>query len=586
VDTDLGPNTALAARAPRFSPHAAGLGPKNRAALRVCAPDLARQLDELRGHDRLGFGSQGEETPRLQRLYRRAWLSIGEDEIDLQGDVDLHHGDPRARAQLVVGMGDGHRVALILGQIAEDEGLVVWEDDLTLLHHVLDQIDFAEALESGRLRILGTAELEAEKDLCFRRALRAPRLRALTASEWPRAQALLDLHRASGPAPMPAADCLVRRGELLQRETQEALMAFGRRVREVEFETLTSEQEEGLLRGAPRGGLWTINFDPDLIARASAAGCPCVVWEIDPSADALETLGPQDPARDLVSIFSWRRERVTRFRDAGYRRVRHLPIGVDPSFRQPRRRTGAGEDLIFVGSGMRERVRDFDGAFLAAAARDEAREGAWRALWDERHGIERQILENPCRRDVESGLEAARRRLDLPAHIETDYGPAEVRALLGERLAATKRLALLGALDGLPLGVFGEESWEGLLPEGVWRGPVGHGEPLNEVYSNAGVNLDMNRIYQADIATLRVFEASACGGFVLAEYAEDLEPLFDFESEIAVYRDLDELRTQAQHFLAHQPEARRRAHRARDRVLMEHTTRLRVAQILITLAEG
>ena len=54
-------------------------------------------------------------------------------------------------------------------------------------------------------------------------------------------------------------------------------------------------------------------------------------------------------------------------------------------------------------------------------------------------------------------------------------------------------------------------------------------ETINHVYSNGGIHLVINRLYQNDMITLRVFEVLACGGFILAEYSEALEELLTSE---------------------------------------------------------
>ena len=58
-----------------------------------------------------------------------------------------------------------------------------------------------------------------------------------------------------------------------------------------------------------------------------------------------------------------------------------------------------------------------------------------------------------------------------------------------------------------------------------------------------------------DAINPRVFEIAAAGGFQLCDPCVGLDTLFDFETELPVYRDLKELREKLDHFLAH-PEER------------------------------
>ncbi len=134
-----------------------------------------------------------------------------------------------------------------------------------------------------------------------------------------------------------------------------------------------------------------------------------------------------------------------------------------------------------------------------------------------------------------------------------------------------------------PFGVqvWGDAGWKHLTGRGVThRGPAGNRETLTRIYNFATINLDIGRAYQRDIVTLRVFDVLACGGFVLAEYSEELADLFVPGVEVAVWRGLDDLKRKLRHYLGH-PDARRAiADRGHARVLRDHRLRDRVAQAL------
>ncbi len=85
---------------------------------------------------------------------------------------------------------------------------------------------------------------------------------------------------------------------------------------------------------------------------------------------------------------------------------------------------------------------------------------------------------------------------------------------------------------------------------------------------------------KCDAINPRVFEIAACGGFQLCDPCIGLEPLFDFDSELPVYRDLAELRGKIDFFLKHPEERAAYARRARERVLRDHTYAKRAQQML------
>ncbi|HOZ47194.1 MAG TPA: glycosyltransferase [Candidatus Hydrogenedentes bacterium] len=85
---------------------------------------------------------------------------------------------------------------------------------------------------------------------------------------------------------------------------------------------------------------------------------------------------------------------------------------------------------------------------------------------------------------------------------------------------------------------------------------------------------------KCDAINPRVFEIAACGGFQVCDPAIGLDRHFDFETELPIYRDINELRACIEHFLAHPDERAAFAQRARERVLREHTYEHRAQQML------
>jgi len=88
-----------------------------------------------------------------------------------------------------------------------------------------------------------------------------------------------------------------------------------------------------------------------------------------------------------------------------------------------------------------------------------------------------------------------------------------------------------------------------------------------------------------DAINPRVFEIAACGGFQLCDPCRGLETLFDFDTELPVYRTLPELREKIAYYLAHPDERLAVAERARQRVLREHTYEHRARQMLDEITE-
>jgi spore maturation protein CgeB len=88
-----------------------------------------------------------------------------------------------------------------------------------------------------------------------------------------------------------------------------------------------------------------------------------------------------------------------------------------------------------------------------------------------------------------------------------------------------------------------------------------------------------------DAINPRVFEIAACGAFQLCDPCLGLDKLFDFDTELPVYRDLRALRAKIDHFLENPDDRTAFAQRARARALRDHTYENRAAQMLDILVD-
>ena len=88
-----------------------------------------------------------------------------------------------------------------------------------------------------------------------------------------------------------------------------------------------------------------------------------------------------------------------------------------------------------------------------------------------------------------------------------------------------------------------------------------------------------------DAINPRVFEVAAAGGFQICDPCVGLDRLYDFETEMPIYRDLAGCRKLLDYYLAHPGEREAMARRARERALKDHTYENRAKQMLDLIFE-
>lgn len=165
----------------------------------------------------------------------------------------------------------------------------------------------------------------------------------------------------------------------------------------------------------------------------------------------------------------------------------------------------------------------------------------------------------------------------------------EERRLLGHDIAFVGswypvRESLFEVLAGLDFAIWGP-GWENLRKgsplETHLQGE--HTAPAEwlRIYSASRVVLathyrDPEGRFPVHQASPRVFEAMACGAFVLCDAQRDVLDLFDDGVHLAVARDACELREKALYYLEHESERAAIARGAREEVLRRHTYRQRL----------
>ncbi len=84
----------------------------------------------------------------------------------------------------------------------------------------------------------------------------------------------------------------------------------------------------------------------------------------------------------------------------------------------------------------------------------------------------------------------------------------------------------------------------------------------------------------------RVFEALACGSFLVVDDQKDISRLFKNGKHLVTYKDIDDLKAKVAYYLDNEDERKRIADRGRKEVLERHTYKHRIQDILSTVAKG
>jgi hypothetical protein len=536
----------------------------NQGALLSCDPQLAAVLADARPGQLVVQARDGRWGYRRNR---------GVLSLELRPAVvgrALGEG-PSPQVVRVLGVGCGELVAAALIRWP-DATVVAWDREPASLRLAMELHDFSTALRSGRLRLFAGARLldmprggEQARDV----------IHPVLASERDRGRC-----GAGSGAPW----VVLGEGGLFVDDLDAALTESGWWVWRMHLDSDGPEWLTSNLRDLRARAVFRINHALGLSEHCARLGIPLVEWEIDPALDGMRAAkGPTDGA----SLFTWRVANVRPWKALGFPGTRYLPLAANTEKRRPIEeakldRAKYGAPVAFVGNSQAEHTPRLRAALQGLIEVWARGRGVPDAGAEARRLIQllfaeasAALPENAAPALVQEhcpGLDAQR----VASGVRSD--PA---MLLAEIVGAVWRLQAVGCLAPQGVHVWGDPGWKVLARNGVnIRGFAGHSTELTSIYNSVDVNVDIGRIYQADIVTMRVFDVLACGGFLLAAWSEGLGELFELGTELDTWRTLPELQEKVRFYLARPALRQAMAARGRARVLRDHRVRDRVQTML------
>ncbi|OGV70376.1 MAG: hypothetical protein A3K19_27080 [Lentisphaerae bacterium RIFOXYB12_FULL_65_16] len=367
---------------------------------------------------------------------------------------------------------------------------------------------------------------------------------------------------------------------LLANDVRQEFLARGYSVECVRAADLSVSSFDTACARLNPGFVFSINFSPELAFLATRREIPYLSWTIDPLPAQRFTLYDGTKV-EYCRLFCHDQGLVAEFQRLGLTHVSFLPLAA-PERRQPVTDPSRLEPwrcgLSFVGQSMIKEKEKAVAALGAAGltAADLCELGGWLT----------ELATGAADSPGFAGLGAAPELLPARMGHSPAVGKMGLPAmldLLDGWLAHELRVVRVQALAGLGLQTYGDDGWQGLAA--AYRGFAQHQDHLTCIYNASIGNLDLPRVYQRDIITMRVFDVLACAGVVLTEDHSGLRGCFTPGLELLTYTSAADMVQQASRLLALSEQERRAMGEAgRARVLACHQMQHRVTALLASLA--
>lgn len=304
-------------------------------------------------------------------------------------------------------------------------------------------------------------------------------------------------------------------------------------------------------------------------------GLPLASWFVDNPHLILHDYS--HPGADNTAIFTYDAGNLDVMRAKGFANVHYLPLATDPQRFKP----GLGSmteswrsDVSFVGNSMTGPVeKTLNDAALPPEMQREYEDVA-AAFGESGESNPLDFLKSERRDwfDAISALPTPERRL-------------AAESLLTWEATRQYRLACVqGIIPFAPL-IVGDDGWLEQIQAGYWRhlSSIDYYEDLPRFYPCSKINFNCTSRQMIGAVNQRIFDAPACGAFVLTDYREQMEYLFDLDTEVAIYRHPGEIPELVERYLGDDNGRETIARAARKRILADHTYAHRLKSLLATM---
>ncbi len=286
---------------------------------------------------------------------------------------------------------------------------------------------------------------------------------------------------------------------------------------------------------------------------------------------------------DTNYIFSFDRIQAERLTGLGGRHVFYLPLSADPLMRESAEEkqdeNRFRSDISFVGNlytDERNRVRnaafsEYTKGFLEGLVSAQEKVYGYNFIYESLpENIVREITD-VCGLKLNDEMYRYDQRALAADAVGMEVSARERVDILG-MLAAKQEVHLYSNTKVLP-----EEL---KIPGLVSRPPVSYKEEMPKVFYQSRINLNITSKTIEHGVPLRVFDILSCGGFCLTNYQTGIAELFEDGADLVMYSSLEDAAEKAEYYLSHEKERKEIAQNGFRKLKTEHTTDIRVRDIL------
>ncbi len=276
-----------------------------------------------------------------------------------------------------------------------------------------------------------------------------------------------------------------------------------------------------------------------------------------------------------VSIFTWDFDNISSLQDMGFNNVFYLPLGTNPTHFKPNTygQNKWKSQVSFVGNSMHYKV-------IKRLEKEPLPQNILQHFYEIAENFD-QSPQHSVAKFMEQHYPKA-----YTYYTELDNNEQRLAFETAVTWEATRRYrarCVEKTLEFNPLLV-GDDGWDFIFSEKqgqyTLHKELNYYNELHAFYPTSDINFNCTSKQMKGAVNQRIFDVPACNAFVLTDWREQMDNLFEPKTEIISYKDLEEIPELIKFYLDHPTERTRITTAARKRVLAEHTWDHRLKTLL------
>ncbi len=276
-----------------------------------------------------------------------------------------------------------------------------------------------------------------------------------------------------------------------------------------------------------------------------------------------------------VTIFTWDYDNINSLKDKGFEHVFYLPLGTDQEHFKPNTQGKAEwkKPISFVGNSMHYKVK-------TRLEKDPLPEDILKHFSEVSTAFD-QSSEPSVAYFVEKNFPTVYEKYMALATTEKRLGFET--AITWEATRLYRASCVEKILSFAPL-IAGDDGWNHIFSKRkkdfTLHRELNYYSELQAFYPMSDINFNCTSKQMKGAVNQRIFDVPACNAFVLTDWREQMDALFEPESEIISYKDTGEIADLVNFYLKNPTKRNQIAKAARKRVLAEHTWSHRLQTLL------